>query len=63
MVCVVALATGSRCLGASQLPADGSLLHDSHAEVLARRAFLVYLLEEVKKAALTRNDKEETEIS
>ena len=53
---VVSLATGSRCLGASQLPADGSLLHDSHAEVLARRAFLVYLLEEVKKAATAFND-------
>ena len=37
---VLALATGSKCLPEVDLPTDGSLVHDSHAEVLARRCFI-----------------------
>lgn len=42
-VSVVALATGSKCLSASGLRQDGRALHDSHAEVLARRSFIHFL--------------------
>lgn len=47
---VVALGTGSKCLGENQLSSEGMLVHDSHAEVVARRAFMVYLLEQMEKA-------------
>lgn len=47
---VVALGSGSKCVGQSQLPRRGDVLHDSHAEVVARRAFKLYLLEQVERA-------------
>ncbi|KAH7344863.1 adenosine deaminase/editase [Rhizoctonia solani] len=34
----VSLGTGSKCLPVTKLPRSGEALHDSHAEVLARRA-------------------------
>ena len=36
---VVAMATGSKCLGYEKLDREGLLIQDSHAEVLARRSF------------------------
>lgn len=47
---VVSLGTGSKCIGASQLSGAGDILHDSHAEVVARRAFVLYLIEQVDRA-------------
>lgn len=47
---VVAMATGSKCLGGSELPQKGDQLHDSHAEVVARRVFKLYLLEQLKRS-------------
>ncbi|KJE97261.1 hypothetical protein CAOG_07698 [Capsaspora owczarzaki ATCC 30864] len=44
---LVALATGTKCLGASQLARDGTLVNDSHAEVLARRAFRRALVQDM----------------
>jgi len=46
---VVSLATGTKCLdGATRLAASpGTLLHDCHAEVLARRGFILWLMEEM----------------
>ena len=45
----LALATGMKCLPASKLSvADGYVLHDWHAEVLAIRAFNHFILEECK---------------
>lgn len=49
---LVALATGTKCLGDSELtnggPAEsGSRLSDSHAEVLVRRAFVRYLYDQI----------------
>ncbi|CAO3598428.1 unnamed protein product [Absidia cylindrospora] len=42
---VISLGTGLKCLPFSQLSQDGQLVHDSHAEVLARRGFIKYLLQ------------------
>jgi tRNA-specific adenosine deaminase 1 len=33
---VLSLATGNKCIGASQMSKDGDVLHDSHAEVARR---------------------------
>jgi tRNA-specific adenosine deaminase 1 len=44
---VVSLATGTKCIGnglEKEKSSTGNLLHDSHAEVLARRGFIVYIL-------------------
>ncbi|RUS76017.1 hypothetical protein EGW08_016222 [Elysia chlorotica] len=46
----VSLATGSKCIGKSKMSSRGDILNDSHAEVLARRAFLRYLYDELAKA-------------
>ena len=40
---VAAMATGSKCLGHEKLDKEGLLILDSHAEVLARRAFQRYV--------------------
>ena len=42
---VVAMATGTKAIGASKLRQDGCILRDTHAEILARRAFRRYLLD------------------
>lgn len=45
----LSLATGMKCLPHSKLPkAQGNVLHDWHAEVLAIRAFNRFVLDEVK---------------
>lgn len=49
---LVALATGTKCLGNSEVikstrEETGSRLNDSHAEVLARRAFIRYLYDQI----------------
>lgn len=49
---ILSLATGTKCLDGSTRLAGipGSLIHDSHAEVLARRGFLLWLMEEMTLA-------------
>ncbi|CAH2105594.1 unnamed protein product [Euphydryas editha] len=44
---VVSLGTGSKCIGASKMSSAGNILNDSHAEVFARRGFLIYLYENI----------------
>jgi tRNA-specific adenosine deaminase 1 len=49
---VVALGTGTKCLGACQVAVNGTTLNDGHAEVVARRCFARYLISQVKAAKL-----------
>ena len=46
---VLVVATGTKCVDGSKLSSNGQALNDSHAEVLARRAFKRFLLEQVKR--------------
>lgn len=41
--------TGVKCLPANRLPKHGDVLHDSHAEVVARRGFILWLYEELTR--------------
>ncbi|CAG0915808.1 unnamed protein product [Notodromas monacha] len=45
---VVALGTGTKCLGLSQVVLNGTSVSDSHAEVVTRRAFILYLMDQMK---------------
>ncbi|KAJ2911064.1 hypothetical protein GGI21_000233 [Coemansia aciculifera] len=46
----VALGTGLKCLHSGQLRTFGDTVHDSHAEIVARRALLVHLMNELRQA-------------
>lgn len=46
---VMSLGTGSKCLPRDKLPASGDALHDSHAEVLARRSATRWLAQEIMR--------------
>lgn len=48
---VVALGTGSKCIGKTKLSPNGDILNDSHAEVICRRSFLRYLLDGMKNGS------------
>ncbi|XP_018372587.1 PREDICTED: tRNA-specific adenosine deaminase 1 isoform X1 [Trachymyrmex cornetzi] len=75
LMSVVALATGTKCLGDSELTKGsreekGSRLSDSHAEVITRRAFIRYLYDQIDltlsdsgSAIFSRNDKNKIELN
>ncbi|KAH9970826.1 adenosine deaminase/editase [Lactifluus volemus] len=46
---LLSLGTGVKCLPATRLPPLGDALHDSHAEVIARRGAIRWFLEEVQR--------------
>lgn len=48
---LLSLGAGVKCLPASRLPIRGEALHDSHAEVIARRGAIRWFLEEVQRDA------------
>ena len=43
----VAIGTGSKCMGKSRLVGDGSLINDSHAEVIARRSLTRWIMQQI----------------
>ncbi|KAG5880459.1 hypothetical protein JTB14_028792 [Gonioctena quinquepunctata] len=45
---VVALGTGSKCIGRAKMSASGDILNDSHAEVMCRRSFLRYIYHQMR---------------
>lgn len=51
----VSLGTGTKCLGANDLNSTGSVLHDSHAEIMARRGFLKYIYSQMLQTKVNTN--------
>ncbi|KAJ2063455.1 hypothetical protein GGI17_001671 [Coemansia sp. S146] len=49
----VALGTGLKCLHSEQLRPFGDAVHDSHAEIVARRALVVYLMNQLQLSMAT----------
>ena len=44
---IVSIGTGTKCLGQNETSPKGDLVHDSHAEVIAKRAFVLYLINQI----------------
>ncbi|KAM3829072.1 tRNA-specific adenosine deaminase 1 isoform 2-T2 [Vipera latastei] len=49
---VVAMGTGTKCIGQSEMRETGDVLNDSHAEVMAKRSFQRYLIHQLWLAAV-----------
>ncbi|XP_048371980.1 tRNA-specific adenosine deaminase 1 isoform X2 [Sphaerodactylus townsendi] len=49
---VVAMGTGTKCIGQSEMRKTGDVINDSHAEVVAKRSFQRYLLHQLWLAAV-----------
>ncbi|NXQ93327.1 ADAT1 deaminase, partial [Sagittarius serpentarius] len=48
---VVAMGTGTKCIGKNKMRKTGDILNDSHAEIVAKRSFQRYLLHQMWLAA------------
>ncbi|KAM6252769.1 tRNA-specific adenosine deaminase 1 isoform 2-T2 [Porphyrio hochstetteri] len=48
---VVAMGTGTKCIGQNRMRKTGDILNDSHAEIVAKRSFQRYLLHQMWLAA------------
>ncbi|XP_069822246.1 tRNA-specific adenosine deaminase 1 isoform X2 [Dendropsophus ebraccatus] len=53
---VVAMGTGTKCIGQSKLRKTGDILQDSHAEIIAKRSFQRYLLHQLSSALSRSQD-------
>ena len=53
----VALGTGSKCVGASRRSLHGDIVNDGHAEVMARRALVRWLVAELESVGKEDHDK------
>ncbi|XP_037372069.2 tRNA-specific adenosine deaminase 1 isoform X2 [Talpa occidentalis] len=53
---VIAMGTGTKCIGQSKMRKSGDILNDSHAEVIARRSFQRYLLHQLHLAAALKEN-------
>ncbi|KAM6409346.1 tRNA-specific adenosine deaminase 1 [Rhynochetos jubatus] len=47
---VVAMGTGTKCIGQKKMRKTGDILNDSHAEIVAKRSFQRYLLHQMRLA-------------
>ncbi|XP_059190988.1 tRNA-specific adenosine deaminase 1 isoform X2 [Centropristis striata] len=47
---VISLGTGTKCIGRTSMSPKGEILNDSHAEVIARRGAIRYLIQELHRA-------------
>lgn len=53
---LISLATGTKCLPTSKYALRGEALHDSHAEVLARRGAIRWFMDEVIRSVAKESD-------
>ncbi|XP_037539086.1 tRNA-specific adenosine deaminase 1 [Nematolebias whitei] len=51
---VVSMGTGTKCIGKASMSSNGDILNDSHAEVIARRGCVRYLIQELHRAVSGR---------